>query len=328
MLNGSFSFNGSFQYKRRPIVEDDVELSLSHLDNGKLSVSGWGMNRLGLFNINGGGMKNNADGSEYKVHLCKQYIYEKGTKLWKWHSIDGGMPVLCAGEVASIDVKTRRINVFFYKDGGSEWLSKDVAIKIAHTAPPKANAYLSPIEIGYKITRHFQLNNGKTGIFFGTIISFHPESKSCTIRYDDDGYEDKIWEDVARHLLIDAESCYAQGLVIKPPVGPSFSSPDVPQPQEVIDLMNSPESPATGANANTKDRKADLIDDEVAAELKILQAELKVAEINVKIAQQEAKKAKVEHTKKGVKESVGLREPLVSLSNVRESKRIKTEDNI
>ncbi len=30
--------------------------------------------------------------------------------------------------------------------------------------------------------------------------------------------------------------------------------------------------------------------------------------------------------KKGVDESAGLREPLVSSSNIRESKRIKTED--
>ena len=230
MLNGSFLFNGSFQYnKRKPIVEDYVELSLSRLDNWKLSVCGWEMNKLGLFNISGGGMKNNADGSEYKVDLCKQYIYEKGTKLWKLHSIDGDVPVLCAGVVTSIDAKTSRIRVLFYNDGGCDWLSKDVAIKIAQTAPPKANADLSPIEIGYKISRHFMLGKGKTGKYFAQIISCHPESKRnrCTIRYDDDGYEEEMCVDVARHLLDDAEQCYSQGFASKPPVDPSFSLPDV-----------------------------------------------------------------------------------------------------
>jgi len=72
MLNGSFLFNGSFQYnKRKPIVEDNVELSLSRLDNRTVSVCGWGMNKLGLFNISGGGMKNNADGSESKFSSTK-----------------------------------------------------------------------------------------------------------------------------------------------------------------------------------------------------------------------------------------------------------------
>ena len=225
-MNGWFLFNGSFEYNESRVMEDGVIVHLSLLDNGILSVSGRGMNEIGVFTFIGEGEKSDADGPVYKVMLRKKYIYEAGTKLWKWHSVDEeGQRALCVGEVTKFDVKKSRIDVHFYQDGKSEWISEDMAIEIEQTAvPPKEN--LQPIEVGTPIAKYFMLQNSKTRKYTGRVISCHPKKNLLTIEYDD-GTKEELEEDVVRHVQIvdNPERLAAQAW---------FSKPSPPVAEQVV----------------------------------------------------------------------------------------------
>ena len=70
-LLGEFSFNGSFDYAGERVPEKCVNVLVSRIDKGALSIQGGGMNKLGVFIVNGEGESSNADGSEYTVSLRK-----------------------------------------------------------------------------------------------------------------------------------------------------------------------------------------------------------------------------------------------------------------
>ena len=202
-MNGWFLFYGSFEYNDSAVMEDGVKVHLSQLDNGILSVSGRGMNEIGVFTFSGEGKKSDADGSVYKVILRKKYIYEAGTKVWKWHSLnEEGRRELCVGEVIKFDVKKSRVGVYFIRDGKSEWISENIAIEIERTAvPPKENKNIQPIEAGARIGKYFLLQNSKKRKYTGRVISCHPKKNLLTIEYDD-GTKEELEEDVVRHVQI------------------------------------------------------------------------------------------------------------------------------
>jgi len=204
-MNGWFLFYGSFEYNDSQVMEDGVKVHLSQLDNGILYVSGRGMNEIGVFTFSGEGKKSDADGSLYKVILRKKYIYEAGTKVWKWHSVnEEGHRELCVCEVTKFDVKKSRVGVYFIRDGKSEWISEDIAVEIERTAvPPKENKNIQhrPIEAGARIGKYFLLQNSKKRKYTGRVISCHPEKNLLTIEYDD-GTKEELEEDVVRHVQI------------------------------------------------------------------------------------------------------------------------------
>jgi hypothetical protein len=70
-LLGEFSFNGSFDYAGERVPEKCVNVLVSRIDTGALSIKGGGMNKLGVFIVDGEGESSNADGSEYTVSLRK-----------------------------------------------------------------------------------------------------------------------------------------------------------------------------------------------------------------------------------------------------------------
>ena len=129
---GKFSFNGSFEFAGKRVLEKCVSILVSRVNTRALSINGYGMDKLGVFKLYGKG-KSSADGSKYKVSLRKTYILEDGSRtiLWKMHSVDGSPSFPCVGEVTSFDMKQTKVRVLFYKDGNFEWLNLEEAIGIA-----------------------------------------------------------------------------------------------------------------------------------------------------------------------------------------------------
>ncbi len=229
--------------------EDCVNVHLSLQDNGILSVRGWGMNKLGMFALTGEGMKSDTAGSAYKVMLRKDYIYEVCAKVWKWHSVnEEGQSALCAGEVASFDVKKSIVRVYFYIDGKSERISKDIAITIERTAvPPKKNSDLQPIAIGARIAKYFLLESLKTHKYLRRVISCHLEKNLLAIEYDD-GTQEALEEDVVRRVqILDNPECLPDPLAapfpLEPVVHSTHATTNAPKStagsHEVVDLTTS-----------------------------------------------------------------------------------------